>query len=441
MLGWTNRSGPVDSHMLWCDAPMTQHDASTGDRVRGSGGVAELRRILMKRARPDVRRLASRWRHLLPEVARLAGRRWRGRELLCLTQRLIDCLAARGAQLTAASGEARGSPRPAVTLAALFRHAGLAYSGGGRHARAGALLCRTALRRLGLPFRVRSHAEDLLGHLHRPANLVASQAPPEAYMALACRLDTRALYHLKAADMEAQSRDAGGPGRDRLELFAATCRGLSAFGTPPAPEPGWDALTRRGLEGEDLRRAADALRYFRIARRERGRKALRERLERQMDGPRGRLHLPVGIAGCGKSTWVARNLPGAEIISTDEMREKLTGDPADQSRNYEVFKRCRRKLSTILSRGGEAVFDATNFNEDVRETPVSAAREAGAEIWSYLFDISLAEALRRNRSRSRRVPPEVLHRHWRSLSAPAIYESDRCYLVDARGWRTRYWPS
>ena len=420
---------------------MTEHDTSTGERVGGSGELAALRRILMKRIRPDVRRLASRWRHLLPEVACMAGRRWRGRELLCLTQRLIDCLAARGDELSRASGEGWWSPRPAVTLAALFRHTGPARRGGGRHARASALLCRTALRRLGLPFRVRRHAEDLLAHLHRPTNLAGSEAPPEAYMALACRLDTSALYHLKAADMEVGGRGAGNNARDRLELFAATCRGLSAFGTPPGPEPGWEALERRGLAGNELRCAADALRYFRIARKERGRKAMRNRLERQMKTPRGRLHLPVGTAGCGKSTWVARNLPGTEVISTDHMREKLTGDTADQSRNYEVFKRCRQDLWAVLARGGEAIFDATNFNEDVRETPVSAAREVGAEIWTYFFDIPLAEALRRNGSRDRRVPPQVIHRHWRNLSVPALYESDRSCVVDTRGRKVRYLPS
>ncbi|MEF8787819.1 MAG: AAA family ATPase [Planctomycetota bacterium] len=416
---------------------MTEHHAS----MRGRAEAARLRDILMRRARPDVRRLVSRHGRLLPEVAAMAGRRRLGRGLLDQTQRLIDRLAARADEFSRSGGEAWWSPRPAVTLAALFRHTGYIYRRRGHHAHFSALLCRTALRRLGLPFAVRCHAEDLLAHVNRPMNLVGSDAPPEAYMALACRLDTRALYHLKRAEMDAEAPCAGGRERDRLELFAATCRGVSAFGTPPDPEPGWHALARRGLAGNDLVRTAGALRYLRIAWKERDGDALRDLLERQVDAPGGRLHLPVGAAGCGKSTWVARNLPGVEIISTDAMRETLTGDPADQSRNYEVFQRCRRNLSEVLSRGSEAVFDATNFDEDVRETPVSAAREAGAEIWTYFFDVPLGEALRRNRSRSRRVPPAVIHRHWRSLSAPAIYESDRCFVVDARGRRTRYWPS
>ncbi len=134
--------------------------------------------------------------------------------------------------------------------------------------------------------------------------------------------------------------------------------------------------------------------------------------------PACRLHLLVGPAGSGKSTWAAEHLAGTTIVSSDRMREELTGDPADQSQNYLVFQRCMDRVREVLKAGGEATFDATNFNQGLRRMPVQAGRWCGAEIVSYLFDCGLEEALRRNESRPRMVPEDVVARQHRLLSRP-----------------------
>ena len=85
-------------------------------------------------------------------------------------------------------------------------------------------------------------------------------------------------------------------------------------------------------------------------------------------------------------------------------------------------------------------FDATNYMERLREEPVQAARWSGAEIHSYYFDTSLRTALERNRRRRRRVPEQVIQRHYRLLTPPALHEADQHWVVDEDGNARLYWP-
>jgi protein phosphatase len=193
-------------------------------------------------------------------------------------------------------------------------------------------------------------------------------------------------------------------------------------------------------EPRELHRALNALRYFRLVARMQEEEWALERLRGERERPRGRLHLLVGPAGCGKSCWARDNLAETEIVSSDQMRRELTGDPADQSQNYLVFQRCMDRVREWLCQGREVTFDATNCWEALRSMPVQAARWSAAEIVSYFFDVPLADALERNCGRERMVPERVIRRHYRLLQAPALYEADRHMVVDPAGKVARYWP-
>ena len=419
--------------------------------MRDTGDVRDVRARLLAARRPSVRRLVRRWPHMLPELAVLEGRRWCGRPLLEITQRTIDCLASgHEPERSASDAEAPWwGESPAATLAAVFRHTGLVprrrEEGANEtallpHARESSMLCRRALARIGVPFEVRWHAAMLLDRVRAPDELVGSDVPEETWLKLACTLDMRALYRLRRAELEAKSPGSCGKFEERAEEFAETCRRLSVFGSPPAVPLGRDKLRGAGLEGVELHRAANALRYFRLCQRRSDPTWLLGRMHEEMDMPRGHLHLVVGPAGCGKSTWARRHLGHTRIISTDRVREELTGDPEDQSCNHQVFNLCSERLIQALGQGGEVTFDATNYCEELRETPVLAARHTGARISSSVFDVGLEEALARNSTRQRRVPPEVIHRHWSLLRPPALYEADRHCVVSERGSVRRYWP-
>ena len=339
---------------------------------------------------------------------------------------------------------------PSTRLAALFLHVGLCSlrpAGPLRpaslpsHARESAKMARTVLRRLGIPFAARQHALALILNCRKAESLVGGSARAETYMRLACHVDLRSLYRLARAELAATAGERAAIRRKRLEASRARAEGFGVFGRVPAAPLSEEEIARLGhVSPRELHRAANALRYFRLRAGLADEAWCADRLRQESTWPRGRLNLLVGPAGCGKSSWARERLGSASLVSSDGMRAELTGDPADQSQNYLVFQRCVDRIRSLLKAGEAVTFDATNFVESLRQSPVQAARWCGAEIHSYLFDVELEAALERNRGRGRRVPEHIIHRHFRLLTPPALYEADQHWVVDGEGEARLYWP-
>ncbi|MFO7957350.1 MAG: AAA family ATPase [Candidatus Brocadiia bacterium] len=335
------------------------------------------------------------------------------------------------------------SPTPAACLAALMRHAALppvADPDGGMppHAKQSASMARELLRTAGCPFEVREHTVALIRNARKPDSLLGSGALAETYMQFACGLDLRTLYSLRMAEAHvANDEDEQG----RLEAFHEHVEQLGVFAAPPAPPLSPQEVAELGYDDPAERhRALNALRYFRLVARMTEPDWYAERLREERGREPCRLNVVVGPAGSGKSTWVHEHLSDTVIVSSDRMRRELTGDPADQSQNYLVFQRCMDRIREELHRGREVTFDATNYSEKLRTMPLQAGRWSGAEICSYLMDVGLREALRRNEERERRVPEDVIRRHYRGLELPALYEADRHFVVGPDGKARQYWP-
>ena len=309
------------------------------------------------------------------------------------------------------------------------------------HARHSARVARSFLRRIRVPFTIREHAVALISHHGKPANLARSGAPAETFLRLACQLNLEALYRLSRAEMAAAPEAVPGERRLSLEAFRQRAQQLGVFHAPPECPLGPQELAAFGIQDpQQAHRAANALRYFRLRSSLVARQWFVERLRQETRRPCGRLVLLIGPAGCGKSSWARQQLQHTQIISSDRTRAELTGDPADQSRNYLVFQRCTARMRAMLKAGESVTFDATNYSEELRRLPVEAARRCGAEIHSYFFDVDLTTVLQRNQQRARRVPEHVIRRHFRLLTPPALYEADQQWVVDCDGEARLYWP-
>lgn len=127
-----------------------------------------------------------------------------------------------------------------------------------------------------------------------------------------------------------------------------------------------------------------------------------------------RFILIVGPAGSGKSTYVAQNFAqgGYTVVCPDAIREAITGDEADQSRNVEVFEEAYRVITEEISLGRDVVLDATNVRSDHRRTVAKIARDLGARAEAHVMQASLDDCLARNKARAqhggREVPERVI---------------------------------
>jgi predicted kinase len=80
-----------------------------------------------------------------------------------------------------------------------------------------------------------------------------------------------------------------------------------------------------------------------------------------------RLILPIGISGSGKSFIYNRDYSDCIQVSPDLIREELTGDISNQSKNNEVFKIAFERVDEHLNKGQDVFFDATNVNKSQRK--------------------------------------------------------------------------
>ena len=80
-----------------------------------------------------------------------------------------------------------------------------------------------------------------------------------------------------------------------------------------------------------------------------------------------KLILPIGISGSGKSYIYNKDYKDCIQVSPDLIREELTGDISNQSRNKDVFRIAFERVDEYLNKGQDVFFDATNVNKSQRK--------------------------------------------------------------------------
>src|SRR5262249_40583091 len=141
------------------------------------------------------------------------------------------------------------------------------------------------------------------------------------------------------------------------------------------------------------------------------------------------LYVVIGVPGCGKSTWLAENLKGARIVSSDAKRVELFGDVNRQTENPHVFNECYKDIENALRRGETTALDATNVRFSQRMVFLNLARRLHAHTTIVYFDLPLETALERNRKRDRRVPEAVAARYFHDLNEPHRSEAQELKVV------------
>ena len=122
----------------------------------------------------------------------------------------------------------------------------------------------------------------------------------------------------------------------------------------------------------------------------------------------------IGTPGSGKSTWASKreNHDAQRIISTDDIREELSGDPSNQSVSAQSFAIARKRLQEYLSEGHSVVIDATNMYRKTRKDFLDIAKANDAKTVAVVFEVTKETAIERNAKRAaaggRNVPTHVI---------------------------------
>lgn len=128
------------------------------------------------------------------------------------------------------------------------------------------------------------------------------------------------------------------------------------------------------------------------------------------------VYLPIGLPGCGKSTY-ARNAAGIQpvtVISSDRIREELTGEMSNLSRDQEVWQIAVDRFEQALQTEGQTILvDNTNLIPRRRALfldRIKALQAQGRNILLKVFEFTLtaAQSMERQRGRTRQVPPQAI---------------------------------
>lgn len=134
-----------------------------------------------------------------------------------------------------------------------------------------------------------------------------------------------------------------------------------------------------------------------------------------------RLVILVGLPASGKSTWAQKNeLP---VLSSDAVRELLTGDATHQGVNRLVF-RMLRQLAAARQQAGMPVtcIDSTALTLWERRCWTRFAQLHNCEAEVVYFDTPLEECKRRNAARDRVVPEQAMDLMAARLQPPDVSE-------------------
>lgn len=144
----------------------------------------------------------------------------------------------------------------------------------------------------------------------------------------------------------------------------------------------------------------------------------------------------IGIPGSGKSTVLSRlsEETGAIYVSTDQIRQELTGSEADQSRNKQVIELMYQRAHEALDAGEDVIIDATNAKKPDRLRLIAHCRMKADEVIGIWLVTPNAVSFQRNRARVRVVRDSALQSMARSLreNPPSLDEGfDELLRVDA----------
>lgn len=143
------------------------------------------------------------------------------------------------------------------------------------------------------------------------------------------------------------------------------------------------------------------------------------------------LTVMVGLPGSGKTTWAYQNRVKGDAIcfSSDDYREKLTGDPSNQEKNDLVFRTIYKQMETAMQQGINIVFDATNLTAKSRRKVLELSVKYEYEAEACIMCTPLEECEKRNARRPRQVPREIIRAKAMGFQPPHFCEGWRSIVL------------
>lgn len=145
-----------------------------------------------------------------------------------------------------------------------------------------------------------------------------------------------------------------------------------------------------------------------------------------------KLYILIGLSGAGKST-IAKEIVETEentiIVSSDAIREELTGKVEDQSKNEEVFKIFHNRIRKGLENKHNVIADATNITMKARRAIMMKINGMDVCKIAYVIPKPFERCKKDNLLREHPVPEWVLDKQIRKFQVPFAEEGFDQYTI------------
>ncbi|MBO5788643.1 MAG: AAA family ATPase, partial [Clostridia bacterium] len=134
----------------------------------------------------------------------------------------------------------------------------------------------------------------------------------------------------------------------------------------------------------------------------------------------GEVVMLSALPGSGKDTYIKKHFPDLEMISLDDIRQKLGISPKDEQ--GKVIAHAKERAKALLRQKTPFIYNATNLTREVRGKQIALFERYGASVRVVFLECEWEEELRRNRSRKAEVPEGAIMRMLSKLEIPECWE-------------------
>ena len=299
------------------------------------------------------------------------------------------------------------------------------------HEEAGANYLALRLMALPLSHRVISMIMGLVGFHQMPKRLVIKNADFSEYFKLSLNADLELLYWLEVADLKGRICDDFAGQLDLLEqfkMFAQEYRlwqnshpqrlALSKIQVKDSPseQAFIDGYAIKQWSQGDIHSAEEAVTKNYVSCQH-----------------YSQFYVMCGLSGSGKTSWIANNLKGFEVISLDQIRAELNGKRECQKNRGQVLQLAKLRLKRALAAKRNVVWDATNIRKDFRSVLCDLGDNYNALVTIVAFQQKLSRIYENNSKRRHAISYEVLEAQQKKLEWPWRSEAHRMLVIGEKG--------